>query len=335
MRILAYFSLLILCSCISTSNEPQNNNSVLVDDAVYVVHDSFAIGDVRRYGVFPDKPINAEAMTQLYQIADLGITILFPQGFYDTDLIIKGKSRLNFKFHDASFSGQIQIIENENQPSQHIILKGKLTTYSKFFTRKSHNIAIDTLIIGTDTLKNKFGKRSLGCSIYAGTKNMHIKKLVVEDLGSGDDYYRFSLAAIQLHGWNNNPQNITIDEAIVEKSDRHGVYITGKNHQINNLAIKQVGLGSITNHNGLEDADAHEIALVSSLWINKCHDSRFTNVIIDCAGSKPQFTVNFDEGIASEPTIIDYLTIKNNTSSIQLLPNDLTNVVVRHFKETK
>ncbi len=327
---------LAVSSCKQADKEVIPEKKIELNEADYVVSNQFEKGDVRRYGLMPDSIVNPKIIENILNLAESGLPLTFPQGFYKTDLIFKGRQHIKIYSQDASFSGQIQIIENEKgQTSNRITFKGKLTTYSKFFMRKSQDIIIDTLIVASDTLKSKYGKRSLGCSIYAGSKNVHIKKLVVEDLGSGDDYYQYSLAALQLHGWNNNPQSVIIDEAVIEKSDRHGVYITGRNHQIKNLTIKQVGLGTISHHNGLEDAAAEEIAVTSALWINKCHDSRFTNVTIDCTDSKPQVTVNFDEGGSSEPTIIDYLTIKNNSGNIQLLPNDLTNVVVRHFKDIK
>ena len=323
-------------SCKQAEKEVVPERKIKLNEAEFVVNNQFEKGDVRRYGLMPDSIVHPKVIENILNLAESGLSITFPKGLYKTSLIFKGRQHIHILSQDASFSGQIQIIEADDKTaSSHITIKGKITTYNKFFSRFSNDISIDTLYIATDVSKNDAGKRSLGCSIYAGTKNLDIKKLVVEDLGSGDDYYQFSLAALQLHGWNNNPQNVTIDEAIIEKSDRHGAYITGRNHHIKSLIIKQVGLGTVSNHNGLEDADSDEVAVISSLWINKCQDSRFTNVTIDCSNSQPQFTVNFDEGNSSEPTIIDYLVIKNNPKEIQLLPNDLTNCVVRHFKNTK
>ncbi len=315
------------------------NNSNNINEAEYVIDSSYSLGDVRRYGIFPNIEIGnhqkykKNKINVILDLAESGQEITFPTGHYNTNLILKGREDVNIHFNNVSFSGQIQIIEDElGKESRNINLLGTLKTYNKFFSRKSQNISIDTLIIASDTLKNNYNKRSLGCNIYGGTKHLNIKKLIVEDLGSGDEYYKFSVAALQIHGWDNNPEYINISEAIIEKSDRHGVYITGNNNSIDKLLIKKVGLGTINYNNGLEDAETEELKFISALWMNKLNNSKISNVTIDCRNSKANYTVNFDEGSSGEPTVIDYLQIINNDSNIKMLPNDLTNIVVRHFK---
>lgn len=332
------FILVFFSSC--TKAKKETKPVIQLNESEFVLDNSFKIGDTRRYGVFPNMIIGSHPKTKtnkmdvILDLAESGIPIVFEKGLYKTNLILKGRQHINMRFNDAQFTGQIQIIENENNnPSSYINLKGKLTTYNKFFTRHSSHITLDSLIVATDTLKNDFGKRSLGCSIYAGTKYLSAKYLRIEDLGSGDVYYTYSLAALQIHGWNNNPEHISLNEVLIEKSDRHGAYITGSNHKINNITIKKVGLGSLEFNNGLEDADVSEINAFTALWINKCKNSTIDKVSIDCKNSKALYTVNFDEGLSNEPTIINYLTIQNASNSIPMLPNDLTNIVVRHFKE--
>lgn len=334
------FLALFFVACKNTKNENPNSplsptTNIDFKENNYVIHKEHIVGDSRRYGIFPNKKINKTYLYNILTLAENGIPIKFSKGFYNTNLILKGRKNIKLFFDDAEFSGQIQIIDDKNKiQSNSITFKGKLTTYNKFFSRNSSKIKIDTLIIASDTLKNKFKKRSLGCNIYAGTTNLEIKKLIVKDLGSGDSYYTYSMAALQIHGWNNNPENVVINEAIIEKSDRHGVYITGKNHVINNLIIKDVGLGTTVFNNGLEDAHKNEIHTISSLWINRCDNSFFKNVKIFCNNSNAQYSVNFDEGIPSEPTIIDSLSIYNCTNQ-KMFPNKLTNIIVRKFKENE
>jgi hypothetical protein len=326
-------SLLLISTIFSCEKQVTKNDSniIQINENSYVINKEFKKGDVRRYGVFPDKKITQKGLNNILDLAESGLSIFFPRGFYNTNLILKGRQNITINFDDASFAGQIQIIEDEDGFSSNSInLIGKVTTYNKFFSRHSYNIQIDTLIIATDTLKNNQGKRSLGCNIYAGTKNLSIKKLVVKDLGSGDDYYKFSIAALQIHGWNNNPENIKIKEVIIKKSDRHGIYITGSNHIFNKIEVGKVGLGDFKFIHGLEDADEKEIDQATAVWFNKCKNSRFNKVVVDCFKTKAKFTINFDEGFSGEPTIIDSLIIKNNNSKIHYLAHDLTNIVVKH-----
>lgn len=302
-----------------------------INDSALAKDYSFNKGDVRRYGLLPNKPINKKLLNKVLTLGEKGLTLTFPKGLYETNLIIEGKKNLIINFEDTSFEGQIQIIDTKNKkPSNSIYFQGKVTSYSKFFTRNSSNIFIDTLILKSDTIVNPHNKRNLGCSIYAGTQNLLIKNLVVEDLGSGDNYYKFSHAALQIHGWKNNPKKVTIYNADIKSSDRHGAYITGENHEIKNLSIGKVGLGDYNNIHGLGDALDVEIDTTTALWINRCTNSRFERISIDTKRSKLKYTVNFDEGSSGSPTIIDTLIIKNR-AKISYKSNDLTNVVVRHY----
>lgn len=339
MKQITLYYILLFCFFLSCKKNEDNTSytssiSINTDDSEFVKDSTFAKGDARRYGVFPNLKANPKDVSNILNLAEKGILIKFQKGFYDMSLIFEGRNGVSMHFDDSEFSGQIQIIEDiKGIASENIKLKGKLTTYNKLFTRQSINISIDTLIIASDTLKNSFGERSLGCNIYAGTKHLDIKHLNIKDLGSGSAYYTHSLAALQIHGWNDNPEYITIREAVIEKSDRHGAYITGNNHQIDQLTIKKVGLGTVSFNNGLEDAELDEINTFTALWINKCQNTTIDKAIIDCKDSKAAYTVHFDEGLANEPTIINYLTINNKKNSIPMLPRDLTNIVVRHFKE--
>ncbi|SDG75149.1 hypothetical protein [Winogradskyella thalassocola] len=337
MFIKSKYIFVCLLALISCNRKSDSATAVIstVNESEYVINSNYTKGDVRRYGVFPNQKVNQSYLKNILELGDLGIKIRFPKGFYDTNLILKGQQDVSVYFDSAEFSGQVQIVDDTiGKPSQNITFKGKLKTYNKFFVRGSQNISIDTLIISSDTLKNNFNERSLGCNIYSGVKNLRLNYLKIEDLGSGSDYYRYSLAALQIHGWNNNPESIKINEAIIEKSDRHGVYITGNNHTIKKLTVKKVGLGSVEFNHGLEDASNDEIDHIAALWINKCQNSELNSVLIDCEQTNAKITVNFDEGSSGYPTIIDNLKVINNSNYIKMLPNDLTNIVVRHFEET-
>jgi len=326
----------ILALSFFSCHEKRDEKKLFLDinERDYIINKEYPQGDVRRYGVFPDIAVNPDYLESVLYLAQSGIKMNFPKGYYDVNLFIKGKKNIELYFNDSKFSGQIQIVQNKkNQQSQHVSLNGKLTSYSKFFTRNSNHISIDTLILASDSTKNKFGERNLGCNIYSGTQFLSIKKLLIEDLGSGSNHFDFSLAALQIHGWQNNPKGVHIEEAVIEASDRHGAYISGNDHLINNLIVKKVGQGTILNNKGLEDADIEEIYSIKAVWLNKCKNSKFNKILIDCLNTEADYTICFDEGYFNEPTIVDSLNIINNRNSLQMLPNDNTNIIVRHINQ--
>lgn len=334
INLIVVFALIILfiaCNTNESSNSSLTNPNT-INDSAWVLNPSFEEGDVRRYGVFPDSTLSSKLINKVLDLGENGMPLHFPKGLYKTDLIIKGRKGISFYFDDAKFSGAIQIIDDTDKTkSKDIAFTGALSSYSKFFTRNSTNIKIDTLKLISDSLINPFGRRNLGCSIYAGTKNISITSLHVEDLGSGDKYYKFSHAALQIHGWKNNPENVTIQNVDIKRSDRHGAYVTGDGHFIKNLKISKVGLGDFKDVYGLEDALESEIDTTAALWLNRCTNSRFEKVNIT-TNSKADYSVIFDEGSSGSPTIIDTLTI-NNKANIKYKANDLTNIVVRHYFE--
>ncbi len=330
-----FILLIVVLSFFSCHDKRDEKKSFLViNENDYIINKEYAQGDVRLYGVFPDKAVNSDYLESVLYLAQSGIKMKFPKGYYDVNLFIKGKKNIELYFDDCEFSGQIQITEDKNnQKSRNIKLKGKITSFSKFFTRHSSQISIDTLILASNPIKNKYNERSLGCNIYSGTQFLSIKKLLIEDLGSGSNHFDYSLAALQIHGWGNNPKGVFIEEAIIEASDRHGAYITGSEHLINNLIVKKVGQGTIVNNKGLEDADIEDIYSIKAVWLNKCKNSKFNKIIIDCKNTEADYTICFDEGSFSEPTIVDSLNIINNLNALKMLPKDNTNVIVRHFNQ--
>src|SRR3990167_5892494 len=115
----------------------------LNEEAEFVVNNQFEKGDVRRYGLMPDSIVHPKVVENILNLAESGLSITFPKGFYKTSLIFKGRQHIHIQSQDASFSGQIQIIEADDKTeSSHITIKGKITTYNKFFSRFSHHISI-------------------------------------------------------------------------------------------------------------------------------------------------------------------------------------------------
>ncbi len=339
-----FFYIILIClyfSCQEKSSKEVFNATINneISDSNYVINHSFPKGDIRRYGLLPETDAisnfksSKNALENILNLAEQGLEIIFPKGHYKTGMIIKGKKNLNFYFDDASFSGQIQIIDGlDNVPSQNINFKGKLVTYSKFFTRNSQNITIEDLLIKTDTTKNSNNKESLGCSIYAGSKHITIDSLIIDGLGSQSKYYQHSAAALQLHGWNNNPEHVTINYLEIKSSDRHGAYITGNNHVFNTIKIEKFGTGSNKNIFPLGDAKDDEVKTFSGFWINRCNDCEFNNVEINTNNSLGDYSLKLDEGQAYNPSFIYNLKLIEGKNKLPILDDYLTNILVKRVE---
>lgn len=297
------------------------------DDSKYVLDASFEIGDARRYGVTAaaaaksHPTLGKNRMTAVLDLAEeSGLEISFPSGYYKMDLTIKGRENVKLNFKDAEFGGMIQIFEHDSIQSKGIVLKGDFATYAGLFIRKSSGINIDNLVIKSDVEKNIYGMRSKGCHIYAGSSNITINSLEVQDLGSGSEKYKYTHAAIAIDGWNNNPTDITINKAHIKSTDRHGVYITGTDNYIKELTIDKFGVGTSKFMDGMQDADnaKGEHKEFTALWINKCYDCSFDKITINEKDSKGKYTAFFDAGDKKRPTLIDEIVILNDTPSIDI-----------------
>lgn len=331
----------ILISCKNdtkkqNTSESQNKDSVQFDDSAYVLNSDFPIGDVRRYGVFPDstyasthpftKKNKIETIIELAKENNLEIT--FPKGFYKESIILKGEKDLKITFDSAEFGGMIQIYENDSVPSQNIVFKGNLISYAGFFVRKSNDITIENLTLKSNKSKNIFGIRSKGCVIDAGTENIKINKLLVEDLGSEPEAHKYNNSALSIQGWNNNPINVQIKKVHIKSSDRHGIYITGNDHLIGDVVIDNFGIGSSTNMSQMQDAANGEEKSFKALWINRCYDSFIENITINEKDSKGKYTAHFDEGDKKRPFVIGNFNVINDNSNIAVLKEPNTNVII-------
>ncbi len=297
------------------------------DDSKYVLDDSYEIGDARRYGVTAETAIKGHPtlgvnrMTAVLDLAEeSGLEISFPSGYYKMNLTIKERKNVKLNFKDAEFGGMIQIIEHDSIESKGIVLKGDLVTYAGLFIRKSSGINIDNIVIKSDVEKNIYGIRSKGCHIYAGSSNITINYLEVQDVGSGNEKHKYTHAAIAIDGWNNNPTDITINKAHIKSTDRHGVYITGTDNYIKELTIDKFGVGTSKFMDGMQDADnaKGEHKEFTALWINKCYDCAFDKITINEKDSKGKYTVFFDAGDKERPTLIDEIVILNDNPSIEI-----------------
>ncbi|TXD89692.1 hypothetical protein ESY86_07890 [Subsaximicrobium wynnwilliamsii] len=298
----------------------------------------FKVGDSRRYGIFPDSlnnrlnpKTNKPLLTSLLDCAEKNqFEIEFIEGFYDLNLILDSRKNLSFKFNNSEFK-LAHITNEKGARSEHINFKGKLILSDSFGSYYSDHITVDSLIIKTSTRKSLEGRKSRGCHIYKGTNNLHINYLKIQNLASGSEVYENNHAALAIDGLRENPTYITIDEAIIESSDRHGVYITGSQNSIKKLKINSYGQGTTVYMSGMQDSDRGEERVLSGLWINRCNDCQFDEVEIHTKNSKG-FPLKLDEGDASRPTFIKLLKMDVPYKDELILDDILTNVLVKKIE---
>ncbi|MFY0603973.1 MAG: hypothetical protein JXQ93_08485 [Flavobacteriaceae bacterium] len=348
-RIVLLLILITFVSCNNTSVnvdkkkqeiQQEKPQEISYKEKELVLNDSFDIGDVRRYGIFPDSsftythPVtNKPKITSVLDLAEqTDLEIFFPKGFYNMALILDGRENLKMKFDHAEFD-MILIKKGVNKKKnlKSITLKGTIITYDRLGITEAQNIRIDTVYIRSDITKNKRKLRSRGCHIYYGSKDILIKHLEIDDFGSGGEKYKNNHAALALDGWRNNPENVTIHKLHIKSSDRHGIYLTGKNHKIDEIIIDQFGVGDDIGMSGMQDAGEIEHKLFSGIWINRCYNSSITSLTINAGASKGFFTANFDEGDSLRPTIIDKLEIIKIDRKLPIRFAKNTGVIVKEI----
>ena len=150
-----------------------------------------------------------------------------------------------------------------------------------------------------------------------------------------DDSFKRIRAAVQVHGWNENPEDIIIEKIHIKSSDRHGVYLTGRNHIINEIVIDKFGIGNTKDIQDIDDSDISkkETSLITGLWLNKCDNTTIGSVIINTKESKGKYALWLDSGDIGKPTIIESLVLKGGDEKLPIYAEDITNVVVKSVEK--
>ena len=341
------FIYLIIISIIVISCKDENKKEIQLEessletqqkfnDSKFVISKQFKVGDVRRYGIYPDSTYSLThpytKKSKIETVLDLAenqnIELNFPKGFYNFRLDITGRKNINLNFEDAKFAGIIRIFEKDSTFSENITFKGKLTSYEGFFTRLSTNISIECWDLLTDISKCSSKLRNKGCKLYAGTNGFKLNNLYVEDLGSESESYKNNGAALAIEGWNNNPKNVIINNVLIKSSDRHGVYITGTDNSIKKLEIQRFGIGKNQFLSPFGDAAKGEEKEFTALWMNKCDYCFVDKVTIDEKDSKGTNTVFLDAGDPVKESEIGELIILNDNLNIGVKKDPNTNVQI-------
>jgi len=298
-----------------------------VNDSRYIINDSFPEGDVRRYGVFPNRNISAKYLKNIISLGSEGLPITFPRGKYNTNLVLNDVSNLNFIFKGSIISGAISILDGSNK----VKFDGQLTVLDKLFIRNSTNITFDSLTIKTDTLLNLYHKKNRGVSIYVGSKNILFNSLIIKETGgTSDSHYKYIASALQIHGWNNNPEHVYIKKLEIIDADRTALYLTGKGHQIGKATIVNFGLGSTKNMFGLDDASPGEEFFFTGAWINRCNDCVIDSLDINSTLFNKPYSLWLDEGLYHQPTFINNIHFGVKAKELPIKDDLLTNILVKN-----
>lgn len=337
------FTLTIAVLSLYCKNESANKiinakveNQNQFDESKYVLNDSFPIGDARRYGLTASTagtahPVSGKnRMTTVLDIAEQsGLEITFPSGYYGMDLTLDSRKNLNLRFNNSEFSLiHITQVKDTLPKPENITLKGTIICYARLGMTEALNISIDSVIIKTDPSKNLWGLRSAGCHIYHGCKDIKINYLEIQDLGSGGEKYKYTHAALAIDGWNNNPENVQIKKIHIKSTDRHGIYITGKDHLIGDVIIDRFGVGSSEGMDGMQDAAKGEEKEFKAIWINKCYDSFIENITINEKDSNAKYTAHFDSGNKAQSVTIGTFKVLNDNPNITLLEEASNGVII-------
>ncbi|WP_417200973.1 hypothetical protein [Bizionia sp.] len=338
--LLAILFTIILNSCKEnpkrSTTPAQSEDKTENIESNYVLNDSFPVGDARRYGVTAKTAKSSHPtsgknfMTTVLDLAEnTGMEIVFPAGYYGMDLNLNSRKNLNLRFNNSEFSliNMAQTNDSLSKP-ENISIKGTLICYASLGITNASKIAIDSIILKSDISKNLWGLRNTGCHIYFGSKDIKINYLEVQDLGSGSDKYKYTHAALAIDGWNNNPVNVQIKKIHIKSSDRHGIYMTGRDHLIDEVIIDKFGVGSSEGMSGMQDAENGEEKDFKALWINKCYDSFIENITINELESKGKYTAHFDSGNKEKPVTIGKFKVINNNPDITILEEDPNGVII-------
>lgn len=336
---------LIIILTLGCKNEPKTQSDDVVDSkketnsvqdsliSKLTLDNTFGINDVRRYGVFPDQGIGThpntgnKKMDELLNLAEQGLNLSFPNGTYKTVLDLSNRKNVQLNFENAVFTGSILINGTSTNNVKNITLKGKLISYGSLSTSYTDKIKIDSLYIKNDKEQNISGLESSGCNIYAGTLSLYIDYLEIEGTGSDGDQYRYTPAALMIHGKSPAPYDILIRHARVVASDRHGAYLSGQFIDIETLNIQSFAQGRIDNMIPIAYTANGDEKKITGVWLNDFEDSKIDNLQIDTSTSPRAIdAVYLDSGNATFPSLISNLELKGNNVKIRKV--EATNVEI-------
>ena len=287
---------------------------------------SFAIGNVRRYGIAPEKGIGIHPVTknkkieEIIKLASSGLEIIFPKGYYKTSLIISKKENIKLKFEEAEFSGSVQLKDS----CKNVVLKGHIKSYNSFVLKNAHNITFERITVLDNKEKNISKLRPSGVSILGNSSDVTINKILIEGIGES----KYTHAGLKIYGYPELPKYIKINNLSVLSSDVNGVLIMGEEININKLVVKSFGSLSENNLAKLSNLPKNfNKKNYVGLWLNKNISSVYNYVEVNTV--KEQVALRLGPGNLGDPTVISELKLQNKNNSEYLVDDaETTNIVV-------
>lgn len=297
------------------------------------VNKDYSIGDVRRYGVMPDQGIGVHPVTknrildELVNLANTGVELVFPEGYYKMHLDLAKANNATMVFNDAKFSGAILINGTKDNNIKNVTLKGKIGTYHGLSTRFINGLELDSIILLNDKSKNLAKFNNTGANFYVGSKNVECKYLQVDGTGSNLEVYRYNFAALAIHGKTPPPENLNFKNILINSSDTHGAFLSGKDIIISNIIIKSFGDGTSKYLNPINFTTKGEESQFSGIWLNDFNYSAIDNASINTSIKKSKIinALYLDKGNLKEESEIVKLKIIGDNKTIKLDKN--TNVI--------
>ncbi len=323
-------SILFLFSYFYSCNRSQEKLSANFDtnlEKKLSINREFHIGDVRRYGLFPEKSDkqNIYNKTQnpeaIFRLASTGLKIYFPPGYYNHALILENIKNINLYFNHAEFGSVIQIKNAEN-----IHIEGHFISYNMLEINRSKKIFLDTIQIINNPSLHSGRRESSGIQILYNSSDIHIHYAQIYGLGSGKNF-KYIHAALKIYGYPELPQDVYIDKVIIKNSAVHGAIIMGHHIIINKMIID--GYGMKPNNYLIKLSHVSDMPKnYYALWLQKNTLSEYTFIEIPKVNRK---AMRLGPGNIYQPTLIDTLSINYHGNLDEIIDDDKnTNIIVKH-----
>ncbi len=288
---------------------------------------SFPAGDVRRYGIFPEKSgmsgvVKITKIDSVLKLASSGLELYFPPGYYNRYILIEKAQNMSLRFDNVQLGSALLIRSSEN-----IRIKGKLTSYNTVEIKNARNIHLDSILIINNPERHSGRRASAGMQILEASENVHIKFLYTEGLGSGKSY-RYTHAALKIYGYPKLPQQIEISKAHIKNASVHGAIIMGDGIQMDTLIVEGYALHPnpyLVKLSNVKQTPGNYYAV----WFQKNTGSEYG--LVDVPEIKAK-AIRLGPGNIYRPTVIHYLKLPRANEVDALIDDDLkTNIVVRNL----
>lgn len=232
-----------------------------------------------QFGMFPD------GFTDWVDNAVLGRALNFATASGHTLVIVAGgandyyvgkfdnfNSFVTVEFEQgAIFGGTVHVAINTNDATpavnrpQKVRFYGPVASYTRVGCFNCDDVYVERIHLQSDPTRSTSGDKPNGVHLFQDTKNMRIDEIVVDDVRSNGSY------ALGLDGTGGFlPSDISIGRVLVQKTDVHGCYINGSRININEVTIREWGVGTQTDT--LINATGPESADLKAIWTNKAID---------------------------------------------------------------